>query len=569
MAIEDSVLAAASSATASANSALAAAASANTAQYIAENLGAFPVIDSSVEYPTRALFVAANTSTPGVGLIQGQTALAAGLQYRREVGATAISDLPGWVPNDQSTPFHFGAVGNNVADDRAAFAAMNAYGGPVYIPKPPVAWNVSSPIAMNNVSVTMDPTMTWAQGTDDGAISWGPAPTAFYPDTDGAAITRIHDRLFVHQGADFTGNFNGSQQGFVPLGSDGGAWGARDAALLVAQDRGLLSVVGWSSNENPERDNAIANCAVAGFAIGNKSTGVGGSSARTFYGDLQFEEGQYGFGIELALKNKTGVTIDCTPYTRDFKVTGFWIVPGGDVSYGGSPTADVCVAMAFGGSTGTGMKFNKGIVFWANSLRPDVNGRGQALLLGQSQEVAWYSTGTGTFKITSEGQTTTNTEIMSDNEGVQIRGFSTETATLGVGTGRTGDGRSQLFLRSDGAAQQSMAVIAYSGANGIREIRTRGTGALQMVTQDAAPIVLATNNNSRMVVSATGEIGIGNSGVTGAALAISSTTGGLLNPRMTTSERDAIPSPQNGLQLYNTSTNKLQVRAAGAWVDLH
>jgi hypothetical protein len=54
-----------------------------------------------------------------------------------------------------------------------------------------------------------------------------------------------------------------------------------------------------------------------------------------------------------------------------------------------------------------------------------------------------------------------------------------------------------------------------------------------------------------------------------AALDVTSTTGGVLFTRMTGTQRDAISSPANGLVLYNTTTNKLQVRAAGAWVDLH
>jgi hypothetical protein len=515
MSIEDQIEAAAASSAASASSAAAAAASAGIASAAAQAMGVLPVAP--------------------------------------------------W----KRTPLDFGAVGNGLNDDRPAFAAMNTAGGSVYLPKPPVAWNVSSAIAMDNVSVEIDPTLNWSQATDNGLINWGPSATAFYPDTDGASITREHNRLFVHQGADFTGNFSGPQQGFVSGPTDGADWGPRDAALFVAQDRGMLSVVGFSSNENPERDNAIANCAIAGFAIGNKATGVGGSSARTFYGDLQFEQGQYGFGIELALKNKTGVTIDCTPYTRNFKVTGFWIVPGGDVSYGGSPTADVCVAMAFGGSTGTGMKFNKGIVFWTNALRPDANGRGQALALGQSQEVAWYTaSGGGRFNITSEGQTTTTTEIRSDNEGVHIRGFSTETTLLGIGTGRTSDGTAQLVLRSDDTNFPCLSAISYAGTNGIRELRSRGTGALQIVAEDAAPVVLATGNQTRVVVGAEGRVGIGGIANPGAALDVQSTTGGVLLPRMTTTQRDAIASPQNGLVIYNTTANQVQARVAGAWVAL-
>jgi hypothetical protein len=37
---------------------------------------------------------------------------------------------------------------------------------------------------------------------------------------------------------------------------------------------------------------------------------------------------------------------------------------------------------------------------------------------------------------------------------------------------------------------------------------------------------------------------------------------------MTTAERDA-SSPSNGMIIYNSSTDKFQGRAGGAWVDLH
>jgi len=54
-----------------------------------------------------------------------------------------------------------------------------------------------------------------------------------------------------------------------------------------------------------------------------------------------------------------------------------------------------------------------------------------------------------------------------------------------------------------------------------------------------------------------------------AALTVTSTTKGFLPPRMTTAQRDAITSPTAGLVLYNSSTNKLQVRTNTAWTDLH
>ena len=66
-----------------------------------------------------------------------------------------------------------------------------------------------------------------------------------------------------------------------------------------------------------------------------------------------------------------------------------------------------------------------------------------------------------------------------------------------------------------------------------------------------------------------GNLGIGTtSPATSAKLEISSTTGAVLFPRMTTAQRDALTAV-NGMVIYNTSLDKLQVRAGGAWISLH
>lgn len=54
-----------------------------------------------------------------------------------------------------------------------------------------------------------------------------------------------------------------------------------------------------------------------------------------------------------------------------------------------------------------------------------------------------------------------------------------------------------------------------------------------------------------------------------AVLDVQSTTQGVLFPRMTTTQRDAIGTPADGLVIFNTTDTKLQVRAGGAWVNLH
>jgi hypothetical protein len=67
-----------------------------------------------------------------------------------------------------------------------------------------------------------------------------------------------------------------------------------------------------------------------------------------------------------------------------------------------------------------------------------------------------------------------------------------------------------------------------------------------------------------------GIVSIGTASPNGSgALEINSTTQGVLFPRMTTTQRNAITTPADGLVIYNTTDNKLQVRASGVWVDLH
>jgi hypothetical protein len=76
----------------------------------------------------------------------------------------------------------------------------------------------------------------------------------------------------------------------------------------------------------------------------------------------------------------------------------------------------------------------------------------------------------------------------------------------------------------------------------------------------------------RMRITSAGKVGIGTSSPDATAiLDVSSTTAGFLPPRMSTAERDAIGggAPQEGLILYNVTTDKLQVYSAGAWVNLH
>ena len=63
------------------------------------------------------------------------------------------------------------------------------------------------------------------------------------------------------------------------------------------------------------------------------------------------------------------------------------------------------------------------------------------------------------------------------------------------------------------------------------------------------------------------QVGIGTATPDASAkLDIASTTQGLLPPRMTTVQRDAIVSPATGLVIFNTTTNSLEYKSSTGWV---
>jgi hypothetical protein len=77
---------------------------------------------------------------------------------------------------------------------------------------------------------------------------------------------------------------------------------------------------------------------------------------------------------------------------------------------------------------------------------------------------------------------------------------------------------------------------------------------------------LVVKNTSQ--VNGQSSIGKGSAPDSSAALDIVSTTKGLLVPRMTTTQRDAIASPATGLQVFNTTTGKKNVYNGSAWIEI-
>jgi hypothetical protein len=86
-----------------------------------------------------------------------------------------------------------------------------------------------------------------------------------------------------------------------------------------------------------------------------------------------------------------------------------------------------------------------------------------------------------------------------------------------------------------------------------------------------ADLSFQTNGTTKMFIESSGSIGIGTGSSTpnsSSMLEVNSTSKGFLPPRMTTSQRDAIGSPAEGLVIYNTTEKALNVYNGEAWTSM-
>jgi hypothetical protein len=134
----------------------------------------------------------------------------------------------------------------------------------------------------------------------------------------------------------------------------------------------------------------------------------------------------------------------------------------------------------------------------------------------------------------------------------------------------TGVGSTASTVELIGTHSPTSTNIRYNMLSIIPVYNQTGTADGAFVGIDYNPTIASLLGRHYAATFRSGSVGIGTSAPNAsAALDVTSTTQGVLFPRMTTTQRNAISSPADGLVIYNTTDNKLQVRAAGAWVDLH
>jgi hypothetical protein len=137
------------------------------------------------------------------------------------------------------------------------------------------------------------------------------------------------------------------------------------------------------------------------------------------------------------------------------------------------------------------------------------------------------------------------TILNSGNVGIGTTGPSNKLHVLGSGSTyiQIGDGTNNAYAGIEGGDAKLI-----STGHGVA-LRTDGGGW-----------------SDKLYVTNAGNVGIGTTSPNAAAiLHLNSTTKGFLPPQMTTTQRDAISSPPEGLLIWNTTTKALNVYDGTSW----
>jgi len=168
-------------------------------------------------------------------------------------------------------------------------------------------------------------------------------------------------------------------------------------------------------------------------------------------------------------------------------------------------------------------------------------------------------------------------DVSSNNSGVLIPRM-TEAQKNSIITPATGlmifqtDATTGFWYYDGTAWMQSIGVAGATGATGATGsagtsgLLPSGTSAGNTPYWDGTQWVVSSSN----IFNNGGSVGIGTSSPDASALIdLSSTSKGTLITRLTTSERDLITSPAQGLQIFNTTTNCLEIFISPLWQPVY
>jgi hypothetical protein len=176
-----------------------------------------------------------------------------------------------------------------------------------------------------------------------------------------------------------------------------------------------------------------------------------------------------------------------------------------------------------------------------------------------------YTTASGDYS-TAIGYVTSATGFFSTSMGNETAATGYGSTSMGIITNASGDFSISMGFGTNARSYSETAIGSFNtdyaplnttGWDPADRLFSIGNGTGASLRSDA------------MTVLKNGNVGIGTTTPnTSAQLDVSSTTKGFLPPRMTSAQRDAITTPEEGLMIYNTTTKTPNFYDGTEWVDI-
>ena len=194
----------------------------------------------------------------------------------------------------------------------------------------------------------------------------------------------------------------------------------------------------------------------------------------------------------------------------------------GDATIGVGGTGTTTSILNINGMSGTGARSR--INFLTNSVNKNILATAGAILGNTSEDLAlWSQTANVVIAASNSVMATFSSTGLALTGTLAVTGaISAPTLSLGanigagdasldIGQGRTSNGYAFVDLVGDTTYTDYgfRMIRTNGGANAISQLYHRGTGAFEIIAQEAASILLATNLTERMRIDPNGNIGIG------------------------------------------------------------